>query len=274
MGFQYKKVLLVGATAGIGAALADKFIAEGLSVIAVGRRQERLDAFVQKHGPEKASGIRFDITNRAGLAGFVNEVQTSHPDVDCVMLNSGTQSIVRLLRPAAEGGYDSDAWRNEIDTNFTSIVDVAQAFLPLLQQQASKGTPAAFIFTSAQIALIPNTMLSAYCASKAALSMYTYSLRRQLQTAGTGVRVVEIWPPLVQTELHDYLGEEGRTFGMPIEECINKIWAGLEAGEDSFGFGAPPAISEGQLKEFRDLRNNLADNMDNSPSLQKLKSQM
>lgn len=71
MAFQYKRVLLVGATSGIGAAMADKLILEGAKVIAVGRRQERLDAFIQKHGPEKSSGVRYDVTDRAGLDAFV-----------------------------------------------------------------------------------------------------------------------------------------------------------------------------------------------------------
>jgi hypothetical protein len=60
-------------TAGIGAALADKLVQEGSKVIAVGRRQERLDAFVAKHGPERASAIKYDVTDRAGLDAFVNK---------------------------------------------------------------------------------------------------------------------------------------------------------------------------------------------------------
>lgn len=73
MSSPYKHILLVGATSGIGAALADKFILEGAKVIAVGRRQERLDAFVQKHGSDKASGVKYDITDRAGLDTFVEK---------------------------------------------------------------------------------------------------------------------------------------------------------------------------------------------------------
>jgi NADP-dependent 3-hydroxy acid dehydrogenase YdfG len=73
MSSPYKHVLLVGATSGIGAALADKFILEGAKVIAVGRRQDRLDAFVQKHGSDKASGVKYDVTDRAGLDAFVEK---------------------------------------------------------------------------------------------------------------------------------------------------------------------------------------------------------
>lgn len=72
MSFPYKHILLVGATSGIGAALADRFIQEDIKVIAVGRRQEKLDAFVQKHGPKKASGIQYDVNHSEGLEAFVD----------------------------------------------------------------------------------------------------------------------------------------------------------------------------------------------------------
>ena len=72
MSFPYKHVLLIGATAGIGAAMADRLIQEDVKVIAVGRRQERLDAFVQKHGSEKASSVRFDVNDSSGMNAFVD----------------------------------------------------------------------------------------------------------------------------------------------------------------------------------------------------------
>lgn len=70
--FPYKSVLLIGATSGIGAALGDKIIEGGAHVIAVGRRQDRLDAFVAKHGAEKTSSIRFDVTDHAGTDAFIS----------------------------------------------------------------------------------------------------------------------------------------------------------------------------------------------------------
>jgi NADP-dependent 3-hydroxy acid dehydrogenase YdfG len=73
MTFPYKAVLVLGATSGIGLALAEKMIQNGCHVIGVGRRQERLDEFVQKYGKDKASSVRFDITNLAGIPSFVEE---------------------------------------------------------------------------------------------------------------------------------------------------------------------------------------------------------
>lgn len=73
MTFTYKTVLIVGATSGIGVAMADKLVSEGTKVIVSGRRQDRLDAFVQKHGSEKAGAIRFDITDDKGVNSFVHQ---------------------------------------------------------------------------------------------------------------------------------------------------------------------------------------------------------
>lgn len=69
----YKQVLVVGATSGIGHAMASRLIKEGSKVVAVGRRQDRLDAFVEEHGPDKAAFVKFDIGDLKSIPGFVKE---------------------------------------------------------------------------------------------------------------------------------------------------------------------------------------------------------
>ena len=73
MSFQYKKILVIGATSGIGQALAARFVKEGSKVIVSGRRQERLDAFVKEHGRDKASAEPLDITKLNLIPGFVSK---------------------------------------------------------------------------------------------------------------------------------------------------------------------------------------------------------
>ena len=73
MPFQYKTVLLIGATSGIGAAMADRLVQEGSKVIAVGRRQSRLEAFVEKHGKDKAGAVIFDMSDRKSIDAFVGK---------------------------------------------------------------------------------------------------------------------------------------------------------------------------------------------------------
>lgn len=63
MAFSYKHVLLIGATSGIGKGMAEALVEAGIKVTAVGRREERLNEFVQKYGENKAQGVAFDISH-------------------------------------------------------------------------------------------------------------------------------------------------------------------------------------------------------------------
>ena len=158
MPFQYKHILVIGATSGIGAAMADRLVQEGSKVIAVGRRQDRLDDFVHRHGSEKASAAKFDITNRQNMDDFVKELVTpylcprgeydtkiltaiyssitiTYPDLDCVFLNAGVQTPINLAQPAK---VDLSNFHSEITTNFSCFVDLTMKFLPFLMSQDTK----------------------------------------------------------------------------------------------------------------------------------------
>ena len=115
-----------------------------------------------------------------------------YPDLDCVFLNSGVQSQIRLSKPSE---VDLDAFHEEISTNFSRLVDLSIKFLPHL---LSKPFPTALVVTGTLLALIPAVTMPAYCASKAALSAYMYCLRRQNQ--GSNTKIIEIWPPMVQSK--------------------------------------------------------------------------
>lgn len=135
MSFPYKRVLLVGATAGIGAAFADRLIQEGVKVIAVGRRQERLDAFAEKHGEDKASATKLDIREGARIDEFVHDVTTSFPDLDCVFLNAGVASPINLAQPES---FDLAAFHSQVALNFSSFVDLTVKFLPFLMSKKTE----------------------------------------------------------------------------------------------------------------------------------------
>lgn len=79
MSFPYKKVLVIGATSGIGLALAERMIANGSHVIAVGRRQKYLDFLVQKYSEDKISTVNFDITNLSSIPSFVESYDPPAP---------------------------------------------------------------------------------------------------------------------------------------------------------------------------------------------------
>lgn len=82
------------------------------------------------------------------------------------------------------------------------------------------------------LALVPLPRCPTYCASKAALHSFAWSLRAQLQAASSAVRVVEIMPPAVRTELHalqpELVAAGQAHFGMPLADFVDETWAGLE----------------------------------------------
>ncbi|KAH8897122.1 NAD(P)-binding protein [Thozetella sp. PMI_491] len=254
MPFQYKRILLVGATAGIGAAMADKLIQEGAKVIAVGRRQDRLDAFVEKHGKEYAGSARFDITDKAGQDAFVKEIVETYPDLDCVFLNSGIQSQTRLTRPEE---VDLDAFHAEVNTNFNCIVDLMIKFLPHLQ---AKPQPTSIIVTTSLLAMVPSVASPAYSASKAALTAFIDCLRAQTEKVGSRTKIVEVRPPLTQTELHDYMGEaRGRSMGIPVDVFTESAYAQLAAGQTLVPVGALAPGMEKQMEELVKVRKDMTD---------------
>ncbi|KAH8895213.1 NAD(P)-binding protein [Thozetella sp. PMI_491] len=245
MSFQYKRILLVGATSGIGAGMAARFVEEGSKVIVVGRRQDRLDAFVNKYGPEKSASIRFDVTDYAGLDSFVKKVLDEYPDLDCVFLNCGYQSQFRLFKLDE---LDLLAFHRQVNTNFTSLVNMSMKFLPHL---VNKQYPTNIVFTGSALGLIPAVLMPAYSASKAALIAFVDCLRAQNQCKT--LKITHIIPPIVQTELHDYTGTSGRSWGMPLPEFVEECYAQLKTGAEWVEVGVS---FPGEHEEYRVMLDN------------------
>lgn len=80
-----------------------------------------------------------------------------------------------------------------------------------------------------------------YCASKAALHHFILVLREQLKGGPGNVKVIEIFPPAVQTELHDAKHQpdikHGGAIGMPLKDFTEETWSGLDAGKDQIAVG-------------------------------------
>lgn len=228
-------VLVIGATAGIGRALALALhdLPSKPMVIIGGRRQERIDELTGTS--DRIKGIQIDVKGgRSQLRSFVVEVTTQYPNLDAVIFSSGIQHIFDFSKPEE---MDLDHFEDELTTNYTSLVTLITLFLPHLLGHSKEGRPTYLIPISSGLGIIPAPSVPCYSATKAAVHSLCLSLETQLQD--TKVNIIEIIPPLVESELHDHQGlsETLSKFWMPLEEFTSKTMDGLKEGKTQIPIG-------------------------------------
>lgn len=130
---------------------------------------------------------------------------------------------------------------NEVTTNYLSYIALIAAFLPHLQAQAPK--PTALVTVTSGLALVPIPRPANYCATKSALHSLMWTMRAQLShdEKSKHIKVIELMPPAVQTELHELQADltargEGN-FGMPLSDFVDGAWAGLQNGDEEIPVG-------------------------------------
>lgn len=242
----YKKALIIGATSGIGEALANRLVEQGTSVVAVGRRQERLEALVNRHKSNSKVTVaskKFDISELDRIPMFAKDIISQNNDLDCIIMNAGIQRGYNFTEPESVSLSNID---QEVIVNYLSYVHLSMAFLPHLQSLAPN--PTYMIYISSGLALLPALVRSAnYCATKAALHSYLLGLRTQLQVSekSKNVSIVEVFPPAVQTELHSTFNQpdlvNGEELGIPLEQFTNELLDGLGQRKDQIPVGSAAA---------------------------------
>jgi len=133
---------------------------------------------------------------------------------------------------------DVSALADEFNTNYVSILTLTTAFLPHFLKLNDAGRASFLVPITSGLAIRPMPTVPNYCATKAALHSMCLSLRSQFR--GTRVNVIEIFPPLVESELHDHQGmsEKLSKFWMPLSEFTTLTMAALERGDEEIAIGS------------------------------------
>jgi len=182
-------ILITGGGTGIGLALAEALTKAGNVVLICGRRPEKLDE--AKRRVPAIHVLPCDVADSGGRQGLFDWATRYFPSINILVNNAGIQRQIDLRTGAKDllGGED------EIETNFRAPVHLAVLFIPHLMKQES----AAIVNISSGLGFAPLAFMPLYCATKAAMHSYSLSLRHQLR--GTSIKVFEIIPPTVDTEL-------------------------------------------------------------------------
>jgi uncharacterized oxidoreductase len=202
-------ILFTGGASGIGLALALALQAQGNTVIIAGRRKALLDTVTADH--PGLIGHVLDVENPSDITAFAAQVTKDHPGLNVLVNNAG---IMRAETVTGGSGHLADA-EAMIATNLLGPIRLTAALLPLLLGQAQ----ATVINVTSGLAFVPLAATPTYSATKAALHSYTQSLRHQLK--GTGVEVLELAPPMVQTDLMP--GQAANPHGMPLADYVAEV---------------------------------------------------
>ena len=197
-------ILITGGGSGIGLALAEQFHQRGNQVILAGRRKANLDAATAANPGMKS--IVLDTADAASIASAVPKLLAEFPTLNAVLNNAG------IMRPEMlKKGEVADA-EAIVATNLLGPIRLTAALMPHFLEQPS----ATILNVSSWLAFVPLAMTPTYCATKAAIHSYTQSLRYQLKD--TAIKVLEIIPPWVATELMGETPTDPRA--MPLDAFI------------------------------------------------------
>ena len=239
MNIKGNTVLITGGATGIGFALAEALVKADNQVIICGRRQSRLE-----EAKEKLPSIHIqkcDVTNDSDRRALVAWVKDNFRDLNILINNAGIQKMIDFAGGADELFSKGD----EIATNFVAPVYMTALFTPLLMNQSE----AAVINLSSGLGFVPIAALPVYCATKAALHLFSVSLRHQLKN--TSVKVFEIIPPAVETELGREEGDEEPGYpGIKPAVLAKDVMQALSIDQFEIPVGEAKGLVEGACKDF------------------------
>lgn len=236
-------ILITGGATGIGLALAEVLLRNGNEVIICGRRQDRLLKVQEKYPPIH---IRVcDVSNSSDRQALLEWVIGEFPAINVLANNAGVQNQIDYTKSAASSLTN----RDEIAINFSAPVQLCALFIPHLMKQKE----AAIINVSSGLGFVPLAMMPVYCATKAALHSFTWSLRHQLRK--TAIKVFELIPPTVDTELDRGAREQRRQEyrGIPASEVAQATLTGLAKDEFEITIGQSQDLRNRTPQEAQEL---------------------
>ena len=197
-------ILITGGGSGIGRALAEALHRRGNQVIVAGRRRERLQAMLDANPGMVA--LEIDVADPVSIDRAAARLIVDHPALNVLINNAGI-----MLPDGAASRIDDALLSATVATNLLGPIRMTSALIDHLKTQPD----AVVAYTTSVLAFVPMALTAVYSATKAALHSYVLSQRFLLKDSG--VRVLEIAPPWVRTEL---MNSQDAEQAMPLDDFI------------------------------------------------------
>lgn len=231
---KFQCALVTGGGGGIGKAFAKYLVSQGTKVIIAGRTESNLRTAVSEIGA--SAYYVLDTGKTEDISQFVRKLIAEHPELDCVVNNAGIQNPLEVDKLGPD-----DFLRKadqEIDVNIRGPMHLTLQLIPHFLSKPS----AAIVNVSSVLGFVPLSIINpVYNGTKAWLHSWSMNLRTQLKHSA--IRVVEIAPPMVATDLHreredpDDNKKEKDSSTMTVNEFMDEVTKKWEQGQDMITAG-------------------------------------
>ena len=209
-------IFITGGGSGIGRGLAEALHKLGNKVIIAGRRRSHLDTVIVANPGIEA--IELDITDPKSINRVAAKLIAEYPDLNVLINNAGIMQL-----DAAAGKMDDAQMVATITTNLIGPIRMTSALIEHLKTKDH----AVVAYTSSVLGFVPLAATAVYSSTKAAL--HSYALSQRFMLRDTTVRVLEIAPPWVRTEL---MNSQEAEKAMPLQQFIDETIAILQTDAD------------------------------------------
>ncbi|GAB7340050.1 hypothetical protein MBLNU457_6546t1 [Dothideomycetes sp. NU457] len=245
----FNTALVTGGGGGIGKAIAQYLISQNKKVIIVGRTESKLVETSKEIGC--AGHYVLDTGKTSDIAPFIKKITSEHPDLDCLINNAGVQRPLDFNKMSADEFLEKAD--NEVNINIHGPMHLAVGLLPHFKSKPS----AVIMNVSSVLGYIPFSIINpVYNGTKAWVHFFSMNLRTQLQKAGANIKVIEIAPPSVGTDLHreredpDDNKKDKNPNALSVDEFMDDLVKGWKDGKDTIGAGMSEKIVERWFNEF------------------------
>jgi len=242
--------LITGGGGGLGRAMAEWLVSNGKKVIIAGRTESNLQSTAEELGRAWTPYYILDTGDSHSIPGFLKKLISEHPEVDCLINNAGVQRPLEIDVNNVSAASDVLQKANqEIAINISGPMHLTMLMLPHLKTKKS----AVIMNITSVLGYIPFSIINpVYNGTKAWLHFWTMNLRTQLQASDDGkhIKVVEVAPPMVETDLHrersdpDDNKKEKNSAALSIEDFMKGVVEGWKQDKDTVSAGMGNGVVE------------------------------
>lgn len=232
-----KVAVVTGASSGIGEATAEALAAEGATVVAAARREERLEDLkgrIEGDGARLMT-VRCDVTDEEEAHGLIRIAEEQFGQVDILVNNAGVMLLSKVEKSL------SDQWRQMFDVNVLGLLYTTDAAVEAMKRRGSGH----IVNISSVAGRKTRPGSGVYSGSKFAVNAISEALRQELLE--DGIRITMVEPGAVATELTDHITDEEAQEGMAAMRDIEALQAEDIAAAITYAVTQPERVSVNEI---------------------------